>query len=118
MQVIAKVRLFRSPYTTCYISEDDLLLPDSQCCKLLGVKCGEDSGDVQVLEKTEKKKRVKFVASAFFFQPFVKECLNSDIYRGKVLLHLNTLCGNPLNGTVFLNLILEPPDKEVIDYAW
>lgn len=118
MQVIAKVHLFRSPYTICYISEEDLVLPDTQCCKLIGVKCGDDANDLQIQEKTEKQKHLKFVASAFFLKPFVKECVNSDVYRGKVLLHLNKLCGYPLNGTVFLNLILEPPDKEMIDYAW
>lgn len=117
MQVITKVRLFRSPYTICYISEDCVVIPDVKSYELLGVKCG-DGCEVQVSDNKNKDLRLKFVATAHFLLPFLRECLNSDVYRGNVLMHLHRLCGYPENGTVFLNLILEPPDKEVIDYAW
>jgi hypothetical protein len=117
MQVIIKVRLFKSRYTICHITEYNLLLEDIECYKPLGINCG-DCAEVIVDEKRDKNKKLKLVTNALFLQPFVKECFNSDVYRGNVLVHLHKLCGYPENGTVFFNFILEPPDKDIIDHAW
>ncbi|CAH0402868.1 unnamed protein product [Chilo suppressalis] len=117
MQIITKVRLYRSPFTICYISEENVLLPDVKSAEILGIKCG-DSNEVQVNDKRDKRNKLKFAVSALFLQPFLKECLSSDVYRGNVLINLHKFCGFPKNGTVFLKLILEPPDRELIDYAW
>ncbi|KAI5642642.1 hypothetical protein NE865_05409 [Phthorimaea operculella] len=122
MELITKVRLFRSPYTICYISKDHIVLPDERTYKSIGVNTGEcledieDIGDGKVQNNTRNK--LKCTTSALFLQPFIKECLNSKVYRSKVLAHLSMLCGNPYSGVVFLKLILEPPDRELIDYAW
>lgn len=116
MQVVTKVRLFRSPFTVCYISEDVCVLPNKEHYKSLGVKSGQPH-EYSIGDNT-KYKALKLVANAIFLQPFVKECLNSDVYRTNVVTHLNERCGNPESQTVFLKLILEPPDLEIIDYAW
>lgn len=117
MQVVTKVRLFRSPYTIFFISEDVSILPDEQYYKSIGVKTG-DCCEFEIDGEEEVKKKLKLRANALFLQPFVKECVNSDVYRSKVVSHLNRLGGHPEGGTVFLKLILEPPDTEIIDYAW
>lgn len=117
MQVLTKIRLFRSPFTTFYISEDFSVLPNEQCYKDIGVKIG-DCCEVQVEHEIPTARLLKLRTNAFFLQLFVKECLNSDVYRYNVVRHLNKISGYPLDGTVFLKLILEPPDIEIIDYAW
>ncbi|XP_063832965.1 uncharacterized protein F58A4.6 [Ostrinia nubilalis] len=114
MQLVTSVRLYRRPYTICYVSEEGLVIPDTQCCKLLGIECGY--GDYYY--DSGYRNKLKFVATAFFLRPFVQACINSDEYRYRVLLHLHKLCGFPEDGVVFLKLILEPPDKEIIDYGW
>lgn len=124
MQLVTKVHLFKSPYTVCYISENRIALPDKQSCKSIGVRA--ETGDCSLIDQNEHKKEekessrkiLKVSTPAIFLQPFLKECLNSIKYRTKVLSYLYKICGYPNNRTVFLKLILEPPDKEVIDYAW
>lgn len=116
MQVVTKVRLFRSPYTIFFISEDVSVLPDEQYYKSIGVKTG-DCCEFEI-DGEEAKKKLKLRVNALFLQPFVKECVNSDVYRSNVVSHMNRLGGYPECGTVFLKLILEPPDTEIIDYAW
>nr|XP_034828099.1 uncharacterized protein F58A4.6 [Maniola hyperantus] len=123
MQLVTKVRLFKSPYTVCYISEDRIVLSDEYSCKSIGVRA--DTGDCSFVdqnelneEKESSRKILKVYTNALFLQPFVKECLNSNVFRTNVLRYLYKLCGYPNSRTVFLKLILEPPDKEVIDYAW
>ncbi|XP_026494498.1 uncharacterized protein LOC113399565 [Vanessa tameamea] len=121
MQLVTKVHLYRSPYTICYISEDRLTLPDEYSYKSIGVKNDTNDsniGDQNVNILDLNKKNLKFSTSALFLQPFLKECLNSNVYRINVLRNLNELSGHPNSGTLFLKLILEPPDREVIDYAW
>lgn len=124
MQLVTKVRLFKSPYTVCYISEDRIALSDEYICKSIGVRA--DTGNCSLVDQNRSKneekesstKILKVYTNALFLQPFVKECLNSNVYRTNVLRYLYKLCGYPNSKKVFLKLILEPPDKEVIDYAW
>uniref|UniRef100_A0A1E1WIQ9 Uncharacterized protein n=1 Tax=Pectinophora gossypiella TaxID=13191 RepID=A0A1E1WIQ9_PECGO len=118
MKLVTKVRLFRSPYTICYISKDQVALPDEKYYKTIGVNAG-DFCDVSVEDEEQDtvSKKLKFTASALFLQPFLKECLNSEVYRCKVLSYLSHLAGSDC-GLVVLNLTLEPPDKEVIDFVW
>ena len=117
MQVVAKVRLFRSPYTIFFLTEDLSILPDEQYYKSIGVKIG-DCCELEIDGEDQVKKKLTLRTNALFLQPFVKECVNSDVYRSNVVSHLNMLGGYPECGTVFLKLILEPPDAEIIDYAW
>lgn len=118
MLVLIKVWLFRSYYTTCYVTEDVLMLQDEQCYKLIGLKVGEcydiDIGYISLPEV----KRKKYTTNALFLQPFLKECSIYHTYRTNVVRNIEKLCKYPRNGMVFLKLILEPPDKEIIDYAW
>lgn len=126
MELVTKVFLYRSPYTICYMTKDRIILPDSQSYKSIGIK--RNASDLNVGDhievksdlKTEAscKRLLKLNTSALFLQPFLKECINSDVYRINVIRYINKLSGYPNSGTVFLKLILEPPDKEVIDYAW
>ncbi|KAJ2940288.1 hypothetical protein O0L34_g11862 [Tuta absoluta] len=122
MELVTKVRLFRSPYTICYISKDHIVLPDEKTYKSIGVNTGDCFEDIEEIGDGKvtynRKNKLKCTTSALFLQPFLKECLNSKVYRSKVLAHLNMLSGNPDSGVVFLKLILEPPDRELIDYAW
>lgn len=124
MQLVTKVYLYRSPYTICYISQDRILLPDEYSSKSIGVKVNTSDFNLDDTEikndntKELNKKNLKLSTSALFLQPFLKECLNSEVYRTNVLRNFKKLSGHPNSGTLFLKLILEPPDKEVIDYAW
>ncbi|XP_045454280.1 uncharacterized protein LOC123663656 [Melitaea cinxia] len=124
MQLVTKVYLYRSPYTICYISQDRLLLPDEYSSKSIGVKVNTSDFNLDDTEikndntKELNKKNLKLSTTALFLQPFLKECLNSEVYRTNVLRNLKKLSSHPNSGTLFLKLILEPPDKEVIDYAW
>lgn len=115
--MVTKVRLFRSPYTIFFITEDLSILPDEQYYKSIGVKIG-DCCELEIDGEDEVQKKLRVKTNALFLQPFVKECVNSDVYRSNVVSHLNRLGGYPACGTVFLKLILEPPDTEIIDYAW
>lgn len=124
MQLVTKVRLYRNPYTICCITEDRITLPDNNSCKSIGVKCDISSlsiGDCIEIEyepPNKDKNILKLSTTALFLQPFLKECVNSNIYRKNVIAYLNKICGYPNSGTVYFKLILVPPDKEVIDYAW
>ncbi|XP_075983888.1 uncharacterized protein F58A4.6 [Anticarsia gemmatalis] len=117
MQVLTKIRLFRNPFTTFYFSEDFSVLPDEECYKSIGLKIG-DCCEIQVDDVIPASRLLKLRTNAFFLQLFVRECMNSDVYRKNVVSHLNELSGYPIDGTVFFKLILEPPDTEIIDYAW
>ncbi|CAB3220162.1 unnamed protein product [Arctia plantaginis] len=117
MQVLTNIRLFRSPFTLFYISEGFIIFPNEECYKSIGVKVG-DCCEISVDDKIPDAQVLKLRTSAFFLQLFVKECQNSSTYRHNVVTHLNKLSGYPLDGTAFLKLILEPPDTEIIDYAW
>lgn len=120
MQVIIKIMLYSNPYTFCYITEDSVIFLDKQCYKALGLKKKDhvEAGDIENVKTATDGKSLKYTATAFFLKPFVYECMNSDIYRLKVLSYLNSLSGFPEKGSVFLKLILEPPDSEILDYAW
>lgn len=125
MQLITKVHLYRKPYTICCITEDRITLPDSHSCKSIGVKCDISNlniGDyIEVKYEpilNEDKNILKLTTTALFLQPFLKECVNSNVYRKNVITYLNKVCGYPNSGTVYFKLILVPPDKEIIDYAW
>ncbi|XP_052738812.1 uncharacterized protein LOC112056964 [Bicyclus anynana] len=118
MQLVIKVYLFKIPYTVCFISEDSITLPDECICRSIGVRADNDGCRIKDQKKESSRKILKVYSSALFLQPFVKECLNSDVYRTNVLRNLSELCSHPDSRTVFLKLILEPPDREVIDYAW
>lgn len=125
MQLVTKVRLYRKPYTICCITEDRITLPDSHSCKSIGVKCDISNlniGDyIEVKYEpilNEDKNILKLTTTALFLQPFLKECVNSNVYRKNVITYLNKVCGYPNSGTVYFKLILVPPDKEIIDYAW
>lgn len=116
MQLVAKLRLFESPYTTCYISEDCFLLPDEQYYKAIGVNIG-DCCEIK-LAKEDQVKTLVYKVNALILQPFVKECVKSEIYRTRVLEFFNKLAGNLASGVLCVLIILEPPDKELLDYAW
>lgn len=117
MQVVFKLMLFRAPYTICYISEEYLVLPDIEYYKSIGVEPG-DCCDISVEDENEGRQCIiRYKTNALFLQPFVK-CLRSYEYRTNVINNLNKLRGYPVNGTVLVNLKLEPPDQEIIDHAW
>lgn len=118
VEVVINVHLFGIPYTTFYISHYSVVLSDKRCYKWFRLGAGDCPAVLDEYYKIARRSGLKFVASAFFLKPFVQECQESDIYRYNVLRHLNELRGYPENGIVFLKLILEPPDKEIIDYAW
>ncbi|KAF9796668.1 hypothetical protein SFRURICE_010639 [Spodoptera frugiperda] len=99
MQVVTKVRLFRSPYTIFFITEDLSILPDEQYYKSIGVKIG-DCCELEIDGEDEVQKKLRVKTNALFLQPFVKECVNSDVYRSNVVSHLNRLGGYPACGTV------------------
>ncbi|XP_059048209.1 uncharacterized protein F58A4.6 [Achroia grisella] len=117
MQVIINIYLYRSPYTICYICDEGLVLPDKEICRLLAL--GPDNSGIQdTIQEHQDGSRWKLIVNAFFLKPFLKECHKSDVYRTNVVSHLNKISGYPENGVVFLKLILEPPDQEIIDYGW
>lgn len=123
MSIVTEILLFRKPYTTCYISNEQFILPhrkynisigvksDIHVCKVVDVPGNESNEE-------NSKKIFKVKTNALFLQPFVKACLNSSVYRENVIRHLNNLSGIPGEGVIHLKLILEPPDKEIIDYEW
>lgn len=119
MQLVTKIRLFGEPYTVSYISEDDVVFPNAEVYKALGFE-SHNSCDIFVNSEDDSsgRKPLRLVTSAHFLRPFLRECIQSDIYRWKVLTHLRELSGIPDTETVFFKLILDPPDKELIDYAW
>lgn len=117
MQVVIKILLYRVPYTVCCISDDCLVIPDKQYYKLIGLKAGDCHDIPDIDENACRRGALKCTTNSLFLQPFVK-CLMSDIYRTSVILHLNKVCGWPESRTVVLRLFLEPPDHEIIDYAW
>lgn len=117
MQVVTQVYLFRSPYTICYINEEVVVLANEELYKVLSLnhitypdKENEVSSDIV-------RKRLRLVVGAYFLGPFLKECSNSEAYRHNVIDRFKKVSGHD-SGTVFLKLILEPPDQEIIDYAW
>ncbi|XP_072934234.1 uncharacterized protein F58A4.6 [Epargyreus clarus] len=116
MHLLINVCLFNRPFTVCYITEEYLTFSNEEGYKSIGVK--EDSNSCIHLNDEKAGKKCKLKASALFLQPFLKECLNSEVYRTNVLKNFNRLSGSPKDSVVFLKLILEPPDKEVIDYSW
>lgn len=113
IQAIIKIRLYKSTFTICCICDNHFVIPDKRTYKFLNVK----NGEVRDIEIIKGEKKFKLTTSALFLQPFVRECVNSNIYRLNVVSYLREISGN-IKSTVFLKLILEPPDKEIIDYAW
>ncbi|XP_068623815.1 uncharacterized protein [Battus philenor] len=118
MRVFINVWLFQSPYTICYITEDVFMLPHEQHYKTIGVKVGECYYIAVEESHISRAKKIKLGVNALFFQPFVKECLLSHNFRANVVRNIYQTCQIPHYKTVFLKLILEPSDKEIIDYAW
>lgn len=116
MHLVAKLRLFESPYTICYISEECFLLPDEEYYKAIGVNIG-DCCEIELANEDEVTPLV-YKVNALILQPFVRECMKSEIYRTRVLEFFNKLAGNPACGVLYVLIILEPPDKEILDYAW
>lgn len=116
MQLVAKLRLFYSPYTICYISQECFLLPDEECYKAIGVNVGSCC-EIELADEDEIQPLV-YNVNALILQPFVKECIKSEVYRSKVLEFFNKLARNPNSGILYMLIILEPPDKEILDYAW
>lgn len=117
MQVVTKVSLFRSPFTIFYITEDFSVILNDQCYKSIGVEKVGDC-ELEINDQIPAKQVLKLRTNALFLQIFVKVCLNSFVYRCNVIDNLYKLSGDPKDGAVFLKLILEPPDREIIDYAW
>lgn len=117
MQVVIKILLYRVPYTICYVSDDRLAFPDKRYYKSIGLEAGDCCVAPENDEIVGRKGAVKCTTNALFLQPFVK-CLRSDVYRTNVVLYLNRLCEWPTSRRVLLRFILEPPDREIIDYAW
>ncbi|XP_038215863.1 uncharacterized protein LOC119835229 [Zerene cesonia] len=121
MQLVVKIRLFRSPFTICYITEHNVILPDEHS-KCIGINFASGDQNYECnkihIENENKlnRKTLGYKTTALFLQPFLRECVYSDVYRRNIIRYLNEISGN--SGTVFFKLILEPPDKEVIDYIW
>ncbi|XP_028043311.1 uncharacterized protein F58A4.6 [Bombyx mandarina] len=117
MRVIVNVWLYQCPFTICYVSEDLFLVPEERIYKSLGLKTG-DCCEIGMDADNVKKNVLKLKIDATFLLPFVKACMGSDVFRKNLSYNLNSICEFPRHGTVVLKLILEPPDKEIIDYAW
>lgn len=117
MQVLINIRLFKRHFTVFYMTEDFSVLPNEQYYKSIGVKVG-DCCEVHLDDKIPAHRLLKLRANALFLNLFVKECLNSNVYRINVVSYLHKLSGYPEDSIVFLKLILEPPDPEIIDYSW
>ncbi|XP_013167541.1 PREDICTED: uncharacterized protein F58A4.6 [Papilio xuthus] len=117
MRVFMKLFLFRRPYTVCYITKDVFMLPDELFYKEIGLNIGDCYDDIGTLT-LRRTKRVKFTINALFLQPFLKECVIFDAYRYNVIKNVYQKSHNQLNEPIFLKLILEPPDQEIIDYEW
>lgn len=114
--LVLKIRLYVKPYSICYITEEGCLFPDESLSKVLGLQttspCTVDVEDYQV------KRRFTLVTNSLFLRPFLRECLISKVYRMRVLENVTNTCGYSANEPAFLNLKLEPPDREILDYAW
>ncbi|KAL4714506.1 hypothetical protein ACJJTC_017569 [Scirpophaga incertulas] len=117
MQLMIKVTLYRKPYTIFYIYFEYLPLLEVHTCKFVFEKSADS---IKVIQEGDGylRRKLRLTASALFLQPFKEACLRSEVYRRNVLMNLHKLFINRETGTVLLNLKLEPPDKEIIDYAW
>lgn len=92
------------------------MLPDEKYYKALGVNVG-DCCEIELTDEDDIKPLV-YNVNALILQPFVRECVKSEIYRMRVLEFFNKLAGYPGRGVLYMLIILEPPDKEILDYAW
>ncbi|XP_013184061.2 uncharacterized protein LOC106129908 [Amyelois transitella] len=119
MQVVTQIYLFRNPYTICYINEEVVILANDELYKVLNLnqKAYPDKDNDKEGSSDVVRKRLRLVVSAYFLGLFLRECGNSEAYRHNVVERFKTVSGYD-NGTVFLKLILEPPDQEILDYAW
>ncbi|XP_047524072.1 uncharacterized protein LOC125062299 [Pieris napi] len=113
-----KVDLFHTPFLIIYVTEECVSFSEENTyLRLLS-----SFGDLRIAKKinTEdrkgRRKSLKFILSALYLQPFMKICANSTLFRRNIN-NLYELSGNK-SETRFLKLILEPPDKEILDYAW
>lgn len=117
MQVVFKVILYRVPYTICYVSQQYLVLPDKLYYQTIGIE-PEDCSDLSNVDENEGRQcMLQYNTNALFLQPFIN-CLRSFTYRTNVIKYLNKLSDYPAGGAVLVKLKLEPPDQEIIDYAW
>ncbi|XP_041972029.1 uncharacterized protein F58A4.6 [Aricia agestis] len=121
MLLLVKVNLYNSPFVLFEVFKEDLIFYDVEVLKMIGLRTNSAIIELDDDTKSERikstKKCLKLRANGLFLQPFVKECINSEIYRCCVINRLKQ-CEMNLNTRVFLKLILEPPDKEILDYAW
>lgn len=117
MRVVLKIILYRNPYTICYISDEYLVFPEKQYYKCFGVEAGSCCVEPDNQDKDGKNSALRYTTNALFLQ-YLVTCLMSDVYRTNVVMNLNRRCGWPSSKTILLKLVLEPPDKEIIDYAW
>ncbi|XP_022115067.2 uncharacterized protein LOC110993216 [Pieris rapae] len=114
-----KVDLFHTPFLIIYVTEECVSFSEENSyLRLLS-----SFGDLRIAKKNNTEERkgrhcksLKFILSALYLQPFMRVCANSKVFRRNIN-NLFELSGNKSERT-FLKLILEPPDKEIIDYAW
>ncbi|CAF4802901.1 unnamed protein product [Pieris macdunnoughi] len=113
-----KVDLFHTPFLIIYVTEECVSFSE----EINYLRLLSSFGDLRIAKKinTEdrkgRRKSLKFILSALYLQPFMKICANSTLFRRNINI-LYELSGNK-SETSFLKLILEPPDKEILDYAW
>ncbi|CAK1541797.1 unnamed protein product [Leptosia nina] len=122
MQIVTKVRLFNSPFTVCYINEDHISLPKEHANTIGIAKAKYNTipdGDHNNKEdkRSEYRRAFQIKTTALLLQPLLKACYNSHMFRRNIIRNLVQLSGNE-SETILLKLKLEPPDKELIDYAW
>ncbi|XP_045522573.1 uncharacterized protein LOC123713110 [Pieris brassicae] len=118
-----KVDLFHTPFLIIYVTEECVSFSEENSyLRLLS-----SFGDLRITIKINTEvgnnddtrrrcKSLKFILSALYLQPFMKVCANSKLFRRNIN-SLFELSANK-SETSFLKLILEPPDKEILDYAW
>lgn len=108
MLLVLKIWIYGKPYSMYYLSEEGFVLSVLQ---------SSSYSSIDIEDKVTRKYKC-LVTSALFLQPFIRECLTSEVYRICVLENIKQLFGTTANGTVFMKLKLEPPHREILDYAW
>lgn len=106
MKITLFVYLFKKIYKICDITRKRILF--------------EDEFDIffDKFESFHIPKSLVYVTNAYFLQPFTKALINSTIYRVNVIRNMYQKSGILKSKLLFVSLELEPPDKEIIDYAW
>lgn len=118
MQIETRVQLFRRTFIIFYTTEDYIILAEKnhnlRLFKSDGLKIDKNS---IIEDRTLNCKRVKLNVSALFLKPFLEVCTHSKVFRRNIISNICELSTIKCENAVF-KLILERPDKEILDYAW